>query len=280
MKLNCKAIRDSELEISKFTIKNENIKANAIVIQVGNREDSNKYVSNKINTLNEQGIGAIQKRFDEGTHIHKIMNYVSKCNIDDAVTGIIIQSPLVGRLRKFEDMLIGMINPKKDIDCITPQMESMVYGGEGNMLPCTVSGIMKIFKYNNIDLKGKDVLVIGRSKIVGKPMAMALINAGATVTVANSHTKDLQKHITNNEIIISAVGKIDLITPCMVSNEHILIDVGINFTEDGKMVGDVNRACYDIVKAYTTVPGGVGQLTTAEVVGNIIKLYKIQKEKI
>ncbi|MGL5232138.1 MAG: bifunctional methylenetetrahydrofolate dehydrogenase/methenyltetrahydrofolate cyclohydrolase, partial [Fusobacteriaceae bacterium] len=122
--------------------------------------------------------------------------------------------------------------------------------------------------------------VIGRSKIVGKPMAMALINAGATVTVANSHTKDLQKHITNNEIIISAVGKIDLITPCMVSNEHILIDVGINFTEDGKMIGDVNRACYDIVKAYTTVPGGVGQLTVAEVVGNIIKLYKMQKEKI
>ncbi|MGL5750116.1 MAG: bifunctional 5,10-methylenetetrahydrofolate dehydrogenase/5,10-methenyltetrahydrofolate cyclohydrolase, partial [Paraclostridium sp.] len=170
--------------------------------------------------------------------------------------------------------IIKLINPRKDIDCITPEREALVYSGESDILPCTVSGIMKVFEYENIDLKGKDVLVIGRSRIVGKPLAITLINKGATVTIANSHTECLNVKIDDNEIIISAVGKINLIDPEYTNNTQTIIDVGINFDNNGKLVGDTNKRCYDIVKKYTPVPNGIGQLTTVEVAWNLLKLWE------
>lgn len=276
MKIQCSEIRDMRIKYIKDKLKESEFKRkpHGVVIQVGNRPDSTKYVKNKIKTLEEIGMKATHKLFPENISISGLMHYIMVCNASDSVDGILLQLPLPDKLREYEDMLIKLINPSKDIDCITPERESQVYSGDYNILPCTVSGIMEIFKHENIDLKGKDVLVIGRSRIVGKPLSMTLINAGATVTVANSHTKNLDWLISTNNIVISAVGKIDLITPDNVHDNHILIDVGINFDKNGKLIGDVNRECYHKVKSYTSVPGGVGILTTVEVANNLLKLME------
>lgn len=276
MKIDCRLIRDAELD----KIKNRLIelelkrKLKAIIIQVGDRPDSTKYVQNKIKTLESVGMKAEHKKFPKDISPAGLINYIMCCNASNSVDGIIVQLPLPDELKDYTDMILKLINPNKDIDCITPERESMVYSGESNILPCTVSGIMKIFEYENIDLRGKNVLVIGRSRIVGKPLAITLINKGATVTVANSHTKNLNWLIQNNQIIISAVGKIDLLNPNNVNKNHTIIDVGINFDNNGKLVGDTNKVCYDIVKKYTPVPFGVGQLTTVEVASNLLKLWE------
>ncbi|MGL5751529.1 MAG: bifunctional 5,10-methylenetetrahydrofolate dehydrogenase/5,10-methenyltetrahydrofolate cyclohydrolase [Paraclostridium sp.] len=276
MKIDCKLIRDAELDKIRNRIKELELKRKlkAIIIQVGDRPDSTKYVQNKIKTLESVGMKAEHKKFPKDISPAGLINYIMCCNASNSVDGIIVQLPLPYELKDYTDMILKLINPNKDIDCITPERESMVYSGESNILPCTVSGIMKIFEYENIDLKGKDILVIGRSRIVGKPLAITLINNGATVTVANSHTNNLDLLIKNNKIVISAVGKIDLLNPNNVDNTHTIIDVGINFDNNGKLVGDTNKRCYDIVKKYTPVPFGVGQLTTIEVASNLLKLWE------
>ncbi|MGL5175290.1 MAG: tetrahydrofolate dehydrogenase/cyclohydrolase catalytic domain-containing protein, partial [Cetobacterium sp.] len=169
MKIDCKLIRDAELD----KIKNRLIelelkkKLKAIIIQVGDRPDSTKYVQNKIKTLESVGMKAEHKKFPKDISPAGLINYIMCCNASNSVDGIIVQLPLPDELKDYTDMILKLINPNKDIDCITPERESMVYSGESNILPCTVSGIMKIFEYENIDLKGKNVLVIGRSRIVG-----------------------------------------------------------------------------------------------------------------
>ncbi|MGL5751378.1 MAG: tetrahydrofolate dehydrogenase/cyclohydrolase catalytic domain-containing protein, partial [Paraclostridium sp.] len=227
MKIDCKLIRDTELDKIKNRVKELELKRKlkTIIIQVGDRPDSTKYVQNKIKTLELAGMKAEHKKFPKDISPAGLINYIMCCNASNSVDGIIVQLPLPDELKDYTDMILKLINPNKDIDCITPERESMVYSGESNILPCTVSGIMKIFEYENIDLKGKDVLVIGRSRIVGKPLAITLINKGATVTVANSHTKNLNWLIQNNQIIISAVGKIDLLNPNNVNKNHTIIDV-------------------------------------------------------
>ncbi|MGL5190987.1 MAG: bifunctional 5,10-methylenetetrahydrofolate dehydrogenase/5,10-methenyltetrahydrofolate cyclohydrolase [Cetobacterium sp.] len=276
MKIDCKLIRDTELNKLKDRLVELEFKRKlkAIIIQVGDRPDSTKYVENKIKTLESVGMKAEHKKFPKEISPAGLISYIMACNASDSVDGIILQLPLPDELRDYTDNIIKLINPRKDIDCITPEREALVYSGESDILPCTVSGIMKVFEYENIDLKGKDILVIGRSRIVGKPLAITLINKGATVTVANSHTNNLDLKIERNDIIISAVGKIDLLNPNNVGNDHTIIDVGINFDNNGKLVGDMNKLCYDIVKKYTPVPNGIGQLTTVEVAWNLLKLWE------
>lgn len=276
MKIDCKLIREAELDKIRNRIKELELKRKlkAIIIQVGDRPDSTKYVENKIKTLESVGMKAEHKKFPKEISPAGLISYIMACNASDSVDGIILQLPLPDQLKEYTDSIIKLINPRKDIDCITPEREALVYSGESDILPCTVSGIMKVFEYENIDLKGKDVLVIGRSRIVGKPLAITLINKGATVTVANSHTKNLNWLIQNNKIVISAVGKIDLLNPNNVNKNQTIIDVGINFDDNGKLVGDTNKVCYDIVKKYTPVPNGIGQLTTVEVAWNLLKLWE------
>lgn len=282
MKIDCKEIRDKKLNQIKKEVENFRVKPKILILQVGDRPDSNKYVKNKINTLEGIGMGAILKRISENDDsvelFYSILNEINKGNLDEEINGIILQLPLPDNVKSMTNRLVNFISKIKDIDCLGNSSESSIYSGEYDILPCTVSGIMDIFTHLDIDVQGKDILVIGRSNIVGKPMAMTLINKGATVTVANSKTKNLSKLIQNNEIIISAVGKIDLITPDMVNSNHILIDVGINFNGNN-MVGDVNKGCYNIAKAYTSVPGGVGLLTTTSVAKNLLTLYKKQLNK-
>lgn len=283
MKIDCKKIREIRLEEIKNGVSTCIIKPTILIIQVGDRPDSNKYVNNKIKTLEDIGMKTILKKIPHHNDLSlyiSVLQAIEKGNDDEDIHGIILQLPLPDCLSHLTHDLLNAIIPEKDIDCLNETSEGFIYSGRYDILPCTVSGIMDIFKYENVDLSGKNVLVIGRSNIVGKPMALTLINKGATVTVANSKTKNLKELIMNNEIIISATGKINLITPDMVNEKHILIDVGINFDENNKMVGDINRGCYDIVKAYTSVPGGVGLLTTMSVANNLWTLYRKQKQEI
>lgn len=283
MKIDCKKIREEKLENIKKATLDCIVKPTILIIQVGDRPDSTKYVNNKIKTLESIGMKAILTKIPVHTDLSlyiEILNAIQHGNDDEDIHGIILQLPLPDSIKHTTRMLVEAINPEKDIDCLGELSESAIYSGRYDILPCTVSGIMDIFEYENINLSGKNILVIGRSDIVGKPLAVTLINKGATVTVANSKTKNIKQLIENNEIIITATGKINLITPDMVNPNHILIDVGINFDENNKMVGDINKGCYDVVKAYTSVPGGVGLLTTMSVANNLWTLYRKQRHEI
>lgn len=281
MKIDCKGMRELELlniEYKVNELKQYGIKPKLLIIQSGDRPDSNKYVKNKISTLESIGISTQLIKIDntkfttEKSLFKHIAANIENANKDKHTHGIILQLPLVGLSNELSEVLLRRIDAKKDVDCLTPHNENLIYHNNAKVLPCTVSGIMALLEYMKINLSGKRVLVIGRSNIVGKPLALSLLNKDATVTIANSKTVNLKELVQSNEIIISCVGKINLITQDMVNENHILIDVGINFNSEGKMVGDINHDCYDIVKAYTSVPGGVGILTTMSVAYNLLNL--------
>lgn len=281
MKIDCKGMRELELlniEYKVNELKQYGIKPKLLIIQSGDRLDSNKYVKNKISTLESIGISTQLIKIDntkfttEKSLFKHIAANIESANKDKHTHGIILQLPLVGLSNELSKVLLRRIDSRKDVDCLTPHNENLIYHNNAKVLPCTVSGIMALLEYMKINLSGKRVLVIGRSNIVGKPLALSLLNKDATVTIANSKTVNLKELVQSNEIIISCVGKINLITQDMVNENHILIDVGINFNSEGKMVGDVNHDCYDIVKAYTSVPGGVGILTTMSVAYNLLNL--------
>lgn len=270
-KINCKEIAENikakvKEDIDRIYSKG-NKKPTLVVVQVANDYASTKYVGNKIKTCDSVGIAAFHQVMEESSTTEDIIAMVNKLNNDDDVDGIIVQLPLPKHVD--ECVVTQSINPEKDIDGLTIQnIGALHYGKKSffHMAPCTPAGIIEILNSIDCDLKGKSALVIGRSDIVGKPLAALLTQKNATVTLAHSHS---EYNVNNYDIVVSAIGKAKHIT---VNNDKaILIDVGINFL-DGKMVGDFdieNCNCYK----YTSVPGGVGQLTVAMVCKNVLKAY-------
>lgn len=278
--INCKEIREKELE----KLKEKDLSNCAVAfIQVGNNPASNVYVRNKIKLCEELGIEVIHYELIEKIKEEDLLDVIDDLNNDDSITGIMVQLPLPDHIR--EEIVIDAIAPEKDIDGFTTVNKGkLMVGANDAIIPCTPKGILTILEHESVDLKGKDVVIVGRSNIVGKPLANLLINKGATVTVCNSNTPlyKIGYAIDNCDIFISAIGKANYWNSYRLDGSYledtIAIDVGINRDEEGKLCGDIDKSTYDMFKKVTSVPGGVGVMTVLEVIRNIIELYERNKD--
>ena len=203
------------------------------------------------------------------------MALIAKLNADSKVNGILCQLPLPRHLN--EELIINSIIPEKDVDAFHPQNVGKIMIGNYDFLPCTPAGIMEMLKYENIDIEGKECVVIGRSNIVGKPMSMLLLHKNGTVTVCHSRTKNLKEVCKRADILVAAVGRANFVTADMVKEGAVVIDVGINRLENGKLCGDVNFAEVEPIASHITpVPGGVGPMTIATLMKNTLTAAKKQ----
>ena len=275
--INCKILSGKEpAENLKFEVYLRNrleiYTPKLVVIMVGENPASRAYVNGKKRDCEDCGIDFELIQFDEKVHQHTIEQTITKLNEDDTVNGILVQLPLPAHLNK--KAIIEAITSEKDVDCFTEVNLGSLFLNRPVFKPCTPFGIMELLSYYKISVEDKHCVIIGRSDIVGKPLAVMLINAGATVTVCNSHTHpfDLANLTRAADIVICAVGKPKFLTADMISEGAIVIDVGINRDENGKLCGDAD---FENVKlkagAITPVPGGVGLMTRAALMTNILK---------
>lgn len=271
-KLVSKNIR---LEIAKEVeeLKKQGITPGLAVIIVGNNPASEIYVRNKIKACEEVGIYSEKIALSENTQEDELLKIIAALNNRDDINGILVQMPLPKQIRASK--VIDAISPEKDVDCFSKVNVGGIMVGEYNLMPCTPQGIMELLKAYDIEVQGKYCTVIGRSNIVGKPMAMLLINEGGTVTVCNSKTKDLKKVCLGSEIIVSAIGKAKYITKEYIPDGCVVIDVGMNRDENGKLCGDVDfENVVDKCSYITPVPGGVGPMTITMLLKNTVKACK------
>lgn len=243
------------------------------VILVGDNPASHVYVRNKIKACEDVGITSTEKRFGDDATFKEIENTINQLNEDQSVHGILLQLPLPNHLRDVQEDLVQMIAPQKDVDGLTVTNSGKLFlGMEDGHVPCTPQGSLHLIKEVKQDLNGLNAVVIGRSNLFGKPMAQLLLNENCTVTMAHSRTKDLDKVCAQADILVAAVGREKMVKADWVKEGAIVIDVGINRMEDGKLCGDVD---YDEVKnkalAITPVPGGVGPMTITYLLSNTVK---------
>ncbi|MDO2407191.1 bifunctional methylenetetrahydrofolate dehydrogenase/methenyltetrahydrofolate cyclohydrolase FolD [Campylobacter magnus] len=249
------------------------IKPTLAVILVGEDKASQTYVASKEKACIAAGMGSVMHRLGEQTTQNELLSLIEVLNKDDSIHGILVQLPLPKHLDTNE--VLRRIDPNKDVDGFHALNVGKLNSGLDGFVPCTPLGIMEIFKEYNIDLVGKNALVIGRSNIVGKPMAALLLNAGATVTIAHSKTKNLAQISRSMDIIVVAIGKPKFLSAGMVGDGAIIIDVGINRLDDGSLCGDADfEAIKDKCSFITPVPGGVGPMTIAMLLSNTIKSAK------
>lgn len=243
------------------------------VIIVGTDPASQVYVGSKERTCIELGMYSEKYELPESTTNEKLLALVEKLNKDDKIHGILCQLPLPKHLD--EKAVIDAIVPEKDVDAFHVQNVGKIMIGDYDFLPCTPAGIMEMLKYSDIDPQGKHCVVIGRSNIVGKPMAMLMLHANATVTICHSRTQNLKEICREADILVASVGKAKFVTPDMVKDGAVVIDVGINRDENGKLCGDVDyEAVAPKCSAITPVPGGVGPMTIAMLMQNTLTSAK------
>jgi methylenetetrahydrofolate dehydrogenase (NADP+) / methenyltetrahydrofolate cyclohydrolase len=258
-------------EVSQLT--EEGLKPGLAVILVGNNPASETYVRSKIRASEEIGIHSRLIRMEETVQEEELLNQVKELNEDPAIHGILVQLPLPAHIDP--DKVIATISPSKDVDGFSPVNMGKMMIGQNGLLPCTPYGIMQLFKRTGIFLEGKHAVVVGRSNIVGKPMAMLLQQANATVTLCHSKTADLAHHTRQADILVAAVGRGEMITKEFVKPGAVVIDVGMNRNEAGKLVGDVNfEEVAPVCSAITPVPGGVGPMTVAMLMKNTVTAAK------
>lgn len=244
------------------------------IILVGNNPASQVYVKNKIKACNEAGIGVKDYRLDEKATQREVMQIIHDCNKDVTVHGILVQLPLPSHLD--QDLIINAIDPKKDVDGLTLINQGRLFNGMEAIIPATPKGVITLLQKYFIDISGKNALVIGRSNLVGKPLALLLLQKNATVTIAHSRTSNLKEIAKRADILVAAVGKPLFVTADMVKKEAIVVDVGINKVE-GKIVGDVDfQEVKEVASYITPVPKGVGPMTIASLLENIVCCYKMQ----
>lgn len=240
------------------------------VIIVGNNSASRVYVNNKKKACEEVGIKSFEYALPEETTQDDLLALIEKLNKSNEVNGILCQLPLPSHID--EQAIINAIDPKKDVDAFHPFNVGHIMIGDYTFLPCTPSGIMEMLKFYNIDVKGKKCVVIGRSNIVGKPMAMLLLKENGTVEICHSRTENLKEETLSADILVAAVGKAYFVTADMVKDGAVVIDVGMNRNEEGKLCGDV---CFDEVEKkasyITPVPGGVGPMTITMLLENTVR---------
>ena len=259
-----------ELKEKVAALKEQGINKCLAVIQVGNDPASTVYVRNKKKGCEYIGIDSLSYELPEETTEEELISLIEKLNNDDKVNGILVQLPVPKHID--EDKVIGAISPKKDVDGFHPQSVGALCIGRKGFVSCTPAGIIQLLKRSNIDIAGKECVIIGRSNIVGKPMSILMLRENATVTVAHSKTKNLKEVCSRADILIAAIGKSKFVTAEYVKDGAVIIDVGINRDADNKLCGDVD---YDDVfekcSAITPVPGGVGPMTIAMLLNNCIE---------
>lgn len=261
----------------------EELKKNGIfpklaVIMVGEDPSSKIYVRNKSIACMEVGIEYEEYLLNDNTTMDELLGLIDKLNKDDSVNGILLQSPIPRGLDINE--AFKAIDPKKDVDGFNPCNVGKLCLGQDSLVSCTPYGIIKLLEEYGIDIEGKDAVVVGRSNIVGKPMMQCLLNKNATVTICHSKTIKLERTTQKADILVVAIGKPKFITKDMVKEGAIVVDVGINRGEDGKLCGDVDYDGVSEVASYITpVPGGVGPMTIAMLMNNIVKATRWQQSK-
>lgn len=242
------------------------------VVIVGDDPASRVYVSMKEKACGKVGINSTVVRLDESVSQEELLQQIDRLNQDPSVEGILCQLPLPGQISA--DIVASVILPEKDVDGFHPENVGRLWRGEDGLFPCTPVGIIALMKHHSIDIDGADAVIVGRSNIVGKPMAALLLRENATVSLAHSHTSDLQGLCRKADILIAAVGRPRFITREFVKPGATVIDVGISRTDDG-LVGDVDfDNVADVCGAITPVPGGVGPLTIAFLLSNTVKAWK------
>ena len=245
------------------------------VILVGNNPASAVYVRNKRRACQQVGIDSYQIEMPEDTTEKELLSKIDELNSDDKVNGILVQLPLPGHIS--EEKVIERISPLKDVDAFHPSNVGRIMIGNYTFLPCTPAGIIALLDYYKVEIAGKRCVVIGRSNIVGKPMSLLLTERNGTVTLCHSKTQSLKEITLRADIIVVAIGRPYFLTADMVKEGAVVIDVGINRLDDGKLVGDV---CFDEVKdkasMITPVPGGVGPMTITMLLYNALSAAKMQ----
>lgn len=260
----------------KERVKKENLEVTLAVIQVGNDPASTVYVGNKKKACEYIGIHSLAYELPEETPEEDLLQLIKELNDRDDVNGILVQLPLPAHMD--EDKVIRTISPKKDVDGFHPQSVGALSIGQPGFVSCTPAGVIQLLKRTGVEIDGKECVIVGRSNIVGKPMALLMLRENATVTVCHSHTKDLKEVTKRADILIVAIGKPKFITKEYVKEGAVVIDVGIHRGADGKLCGDVD---YDdvapITYAITPVPGGVGPMTIAMLMNNCVEAKGLQE---
>lgn len=269
--LDGKKLRDKIFENLKQRLNNMSEKPILAVILVGENPASQIYVRNKKKTAENLGINSIVINYPADISENILLDKIQELNNDNKITAILVQLPLPKHIDKFK--IIDAIAPEKDVDGLTPYNSGKLFSGEEPYVyPCTPKGILLLLDEYNIELEGKHVVVIGRSNLVGKPVAQMLLNRNATVTMCHSHTKNLSDITKTADIIVSAVGK-NIIGEKMLKSDCVVVDVGIFKDINGKICGDVDFASASKIAAYISpVPGGVGPMTIASLMLNTVEL--------
>lgn len=265
----------ANLKIECEELKNKQINPKLAVIMVGDDPASKLYVRNKSKVCEDVGIEYKEYLLSSNTKQKELIELIEKLNQDKTINGILLQSPIPANLDINE--AFRTISPQKDVDGFNPVNVGKLVLNQDTFVSCTPYGIMKMFEKYNIDLTGKNVVILGRSNIVGKPLMHCCLNKNATVTVCHSKTQNLAQKAKEADILISAIGKAQFVTADMVKENAVVIDVGINRLEKGKITGDVDFENVKEKASYITpVPGGVGPMTIAMLMNNVIKATKRQ----
>ncbi len=276
VEMNGKILRSELLTKLKEKINNLPEQLGLCVIQVGNDEASNVYVGQKEKLALELGYKFIHKTFPEDVEQEEVLKYIEEINNDDTIDGLLVQMPLPKQLD--ETVIQNAVSPLKDVDGLTYVNSGKLGHNVDALVPCTPKGIIDMLDNFKIDISGKNAVVIGRSVLVGKPMAQLLLNKNATVTICHSKTKNIETYTKNADIIVVAIGKAGFLKKDMVKEGSVIIDVGINRI-DGKLYGDVD---YDevskIASHITPVPGGVGPMTVYELMNNVYEAHMLRNK--
>lgn len=264
----------AEIAIETEAFKTETgITPGLAVVIVGSDPASQVYVRNKCRACEAVGFYSEKYEIPEETTEDELIALIEKLNADDKIHGILVQLPLPRHI-DVEKVLLT-IKPSKDVDAFHPYNTGKIMQGKYDFLPCTPAGVMELLKRYNVEIKGKKCVVIGRSDIVGKPMAMLLLQADGTVTICHSKTKNLAEICASADVIVAAVGRANFVSGDMVKDGAVVIDVGINRLENGSLCGDVNYAeAAEKASAITPVPGGVGPMTIAMLMRNTLTAAK------
>ena len=266
----------NELKEKVAKYKEQGIEITLVVVKVGNDPASAVYVRNKEKACEYVGINSKTLALPEETTEEELLNVVKELNEDKNVNGILVQLPLPKHID--ESKVLLTIDSTKDVDGFHPVNVGKMVIGEDTFLPCTPAGIIEMIKRTDIDIEGKECVVIGRSNIAGKPMAMLMLKENATVTIAHSRTKDLKEVTKRADIIVAAIGKAKFVTADYVKEGAVVIDVGMNRDENGKLCGDVDfESVSKVASAITPVPGGVGPMTVTMLLVNCLRSVELNK---
>lgn len=277
-RIDGKAISDQikeEAALEAQKLQRQGITPCLAVVLVGNDPASMVYVNNKKKACEKVGILSRSYELPEDTEEKDLLVLVEQLNMDNSVHGVLVQLPLPPQID--EENVILAVDPKKDVDCFHPLNVGLLHTGQKGFLPCTPAGVLELIERSGHTIEGKRCVVIGRSHNVGKPAAMLLLQKNGTVTICHSKTKDLKGICKEADILVSAVGKLHTVTKDMVKEGAVVIDVGMNRNENGRLCGDVDfdDVC-EVAGAVSPVPGGVGLMTVAMLMKNCITAAKLQ----